>query len=402
MNKQNIAFLIENYVAGGSDKIARDLIDNLKYEKCYLFVNSRNDFSMLLSKPLPKNCELIKYGIKTIPEMGLFANSFKNKNLIVYFGLKFFNLIIRYLLLIVYMFYFYILLKKYPIDVFFSNNGGYPGGECNRMATIASSILKIKNYHIVHNLATAPFFKPYKFIEYFVDWILCQTTTFICVSNQTKECLIKKRYIKSNPIIINNGVKKVSGKVKSFDIDSTNIKFLNIGALGDRKNQLMIIEAMQILKSKGYENIVLYLVGKEEDHGYLKILKEKVKEYRLEDKVFFEGFQEQPYKYYSMCDIFVLSSKVESFALVRVEAMSIGMPVITTDVGDADKQIFMSENGYIVNNHIEMADYMEMYINDISLIKKHSDKGFEIYNHLFTIDKMINKYQDLIEGDNKK
>ena len=80
--KKNISIFIENYVAGGSDKIARDLIDNLEYEKCYLFVNSRNDFSMLLSKPLPKNCELIKYGIKTIPELGLFANSLKNKNTI--------------------------------------------------------------------------------------------------------------------------------------------------------------------------------------------------------------------------------------------------------------------------------------------------------------------------------
>ncbi|MCG3658929.1 glycosyltransferase [Aliarcobacter butzleri] len=397
--KKNISIFIENYVAGGSDKIARDLIDNLEYEKCYLFVNSRNDFSMLLSKPLPKNCELIKYGIKTIPELGLFANSLKNKNLIIYFFLKVFNLIIRYPLLVVYIFYFYSLLRKYPIDIFFSNNGGYPGGECNRVATLVSSILKIKNYHIVHNLATFPFFKPYKYIEYFIDWILSKKTTFICVSNQTKDYLLDKRNIRCTPLVITNGVQKIYNNIKTFNKDYTTIKLLNIGALGERKNQLMLIESINILKSNGYENITLYLVGKEEDEGYLKFLKSKIEEYKLQDKVFFEGFQNNPYKYYDICDIFILSSKVESFALVRVEAMSVGMPIITTDVGDANLQVINNENGYIVYDFNEMVDCIEKYIKDSSLIKSHSIRGFEIYNNFFTIENMIKKYQDLIEGD---
>ena len=58
--KKNIAILIENYIAGGSDKIARDLVDNLKYGQCYLFVNKRNDFSILLAKPLPKKLSIDK------------------------------------------------------------------------------------------------------------------------------------------------------------------------------------------------------------------------------------------------------------------------------------------------------------------------------------------------------
>lgn len=161
----------------------------------------------------------------------------------------------------------------------------------------------------------------------------------------------------------------------------------------------MLIESINILKSNGYENITLYLVGKEEDEGYLKFLKSKIEEYKLQDKVFFEGFQSNPYKYYDICDIFILSSKVESFALVRVEAMSVGMPIITTDVGDANLQVINNENGYIVYDFNEMVDCIEKYIKDSSLIKSHSIRGFEIYNNFFTIENMIKKYQDLIEGD---
>jgi similar to glycosyltransferase len=395
-HKKTIGIFIENYVAGGSDKVARDLVDNLEYKQCYLFVNSRNDFGMILLRPLPKNCQLIKYAIKTMPELGVFANSFKNRDLFIYFFLKIFNLIIRYPLFIIYVFYFYLLFRKYPIDVFFSNNGGYPGGECNRAATIAVSMLKIRNYHIVHNLATSPFFRFYVYIEYFIDWVLSKITIFICVSNQARDYLVNKRYIKCSPMVINNGIKNIYKNIKQFEAQSVDIRLLNIGALGVRKNQLMIINVMNILKTRGHKNIFLYLVGKEEDEGYINILKSKIIEYGLQNNIFFEGFQPDPYKYYNMCDIFVLSSTVESFALVRVEAMSVGMPIVTTDVGDANLQVVSGENGFIVNNLDEMANCIEVYIKDYSLIRKHSINGFEIYNNFFTIDKMINKYQNLI------
>lgn len=79
--------------------------------------------------------------------------------------------------------------------------------------------------------------------------------------------------------------------------------------------------------------------------------------------------------------------------------MSVGMPIITTDVGDANLQVINNENGYIVYDFNEMVDCIEKYIKDSSLIKSHSIRGFEIYNNFFTIENMIKKYQDLIEGD---
>lgn len=395
MRTENIGIFIENYLAGGCDKIARDLIDNLSYNKLYLYVNKGSDLKILLQNDLPNNVELIEYNLISIPKLGMFANNFKEKNKIVYGLLKFFNLMIRYPILVLYIIYFFLLFRKVNIDVFFSNNGGYPGGECNRMASIAFSFLRGRNYHIVHNLATKPFFKLFKFFEYFIDSLIDKNCRFICVSNQTKEVLLKNRYIKQQPIVIYNGIKNhiKQNKKQNHDI----IKLLNIGLLGDRKNQLQIIETVKILKSRGYDCIELYLLGDEEDVGYKDMLVEKAKQYSL-DNIHLKGFCD-PSEYYQACDIFVLSSIVESFALVRVEAMSYEMPVISTNVGDVYLQIENGRNGYIVSNAEEMADALEVYLKNKELILEHGHNGYEIFQNRFTLNKMIEQYQKLIDGE---
>lgn len=393
--KKIIGIFIENYIAGGCDKIARDLIDGLDYKKLYIFVNKDSDLKILMNKELPLNVKLITYKIPSIVKMGSFANTLKSKSIILYVFFKVLNLILRYPLMLFSFIYFIKLFYSYKIDLFFSNNGGYPGGEFNRMASLAYSFIGKKNYHIVHNLATKPFFKLFTPIEKLIDYSLEKRCDFICVSNQTKEYLLKNRNIKKQPIVIYNGVDEyTNSSVKKFN---KKIKLLNIGLLGNRKNQVLIIEALKVLKDKGYSDVELHIIGEEEDIGYKDILINKIEKYKLSN-IFFEGFC-NPYDYYESCDIFVLSSIVESFALVRVEAMSVGMPIITTDVGDAFMQVENDKNGFIIKDAEELAEALEKYIISGELIEKHSKKSIETYRTKFTKDKMITSYKELIERD---
>ncbi len=395
---KTIGIFIENYVAGGSDKIARDLIEGLCYKRAYLFVNKSNDLSMLCAAKFPKNVDFIPYRIITLAELGSFANSFQSKSKLLFLFLKVFNLFIRYPLMLWFIIYFFFLFRKYPIDIFFSNNGGYPGGECNRMATVAAYFICSKNYHIVHNIATNVFLKIFTPFEYAIDVMIDKCSKIICVSGQTKDALLQKRFFKQKPLVINNGVKARNNYIKNFILAKEKLKLLNIGALGVRKNQYFIIEALNILHLKGYD-VELYIVGQEEDVGYTDMLKAKIKQYNLQNNVFFEGFRADPYRYYELCDVFILSSIVESFALVRVEAMSIGMPIVTTDVGDAHIQVNNGINGFIVNTPYAMALAIEKYILNFSLIAEHSKNGYEIYQNYFTDNKMLMQYQALIDKD---
>lgn len=393
MNKNKvIGILIENYVAGGSDKIARNFIDRFNYKKLYLFVNKNNEKYVLSPSTLPDNVELIYYNITTLAELGNFANKMKKFKLF-YLLVKIFNLIMRYPIGLFYIVYFYFIFKKTPMDIFISNNGGYPGGECNRMATIAASFIpNLENFHLVHNIATYPFFKLFVPIEKLIDKVIDKRSKIICVSQETVDALLEKRAISQNPILIYNGVEKK--ELKKNINTSKPLSFINVGALDDRKNQLFILDALSILKQKGFVEFEMFFIGQEGEKGYKDEMLNKIKEYDLINNVHFKGFDD-PYKYYPHCDIFLLSSKVESFALVRVEAMSVGMPIITTNVGDASLQV--SDNGFIVDNPDEMALALEKYFLNTNLIKEHSIKSHEIFEKNFTMEKMITSYEKVLE-----
>lgn len=57
-----------------------------------------------------------------------------------------------------------------------------------------------------------------------------------------------------------------------------------------------------------------------------------LKENDLEDSFSFLGYQTNPYKYVSRCDVFVCASVAEGFSTAATEALIVGTPVVTTPV----------------------------------------------------------------------
>lgn len=84
------------------------------------------------------------------------------------------------------------------------------------------------------------------------------------------------------------------------------------------------------------------------------ILKAKTKELNLQDKVSFVGFltKEQVKDYMKKANIFVLPSDVETFGVVVIEAMAMGLPVVATASGGPE-DIVTKETGIIVERNSE-------------------------------------------------
>lgn len=76
-------------------------------------------------------------------------------------------------------------------------------------------------------------------------------------------------------------------------------------------------------------NIHTYVLGigpdREKIENYLK-------ENNIQDSFTFLGYQTNPYKYVSKCDLFVCSSVAEGFSTAATEALIVGTPVVTTPV----------------------------------------------------------------------
>lgn len=397
-HNKTLILLVENYYSGGSDKVAKILYENLDCQSIKLFINRGNDTKVLLSGNMNKNVEIHYYNLVTIAELGTFANKTK-PFLPVYVLLKFFNLLIRYPLLVFSVIYFYFKFKPLNADLFVANNGGYPGGEYCRTSTIAASLLKMKCFHIVHSMATPIFFKPFTIVENFIDRLIDKKSKIITVSLDVKSKLKNIRNIKQDIKVIDNGIEK--NQQKKY-LNSNNLKLLNVGSLYSLKNQLFLLDVMKRLNEMGFNNVELHLIGKEEEKGYLDKIRSLAKKYNLEDKLHIHGFC-NPYEFYYECDILVHSSRVEGFPMVTLEAMSVGLPIVSTKVGGIAKQIKDGLNGFVIeqNDFNTFSKKIEFFIENRNEIKKFGNESYKLFNRSFTIDSMVKCYNNIIFGEKK-
>ena len=128
--------------------------------------------------------------------------------------------------------------------------------------------------------------------------------------------------------------KKVRNKL---GIKDTKIVFTFVGRLCNDKGIDKFIQAMQLLKNrKDIEYIVVgnNFFGTSSEDTYIKKLKKLAK--GLENKIHFTGYidNKKLYKIYSVSDVVVIPTQVEeTFSVVALEAMTMGLPVIASVSG---------------------------------------------------------------------
>lgn len=103
-----------------------------------------------------------------------------------------------------------------------------------------------------------------------------------------------------------------------------------VGRLSNRQKRVdVLLDAVALLRrTGGAVPFKVILVGDGEDRDFLEC---RAKALGLQDQVYFLGYKANPYKYYALSDLFVLTSDVEGFGNVIIEAMACGLPVISTD-----------------------------------------------------------------------
>lgn len=110
---------------------------------------------------------------------------------------------------------------------------------------------------------------------------------------------------------------------------------VTMGRLTYQKGQWNLIYAIKDIVVQ-YPKVRLYILG----DGELKNeLEELVKKLELEEHVFFLGFISNAHKFLRQCDLFVLTSLFEGLGNVLLEAMALGLPVISTDCKSGPREI---------------------------------------------------------------
>ena len=134
--------------------------------------------------------------------------------------------------------------------------------------------------------------------------------------------------------------------------DDGAIKLVAVGSLKESKGFGRLLRIVKKLKIDF--SIRLYILG-------IGPLRQELEEYvvanHLQNEVVFLGYQTNPYKYVSKCDLFVCSSFAEGFSTAVTESLIVGTPVCTVEVSGM-KELLGNNNEYgVVTENTEEALY---------------------------------------------
>lgn len=141
------------------------------------------------------------------------------------------------------------------------------------------------------------------------------------------------------------------------------IKLLSVGRYCFAKNFDNIPEIC-----KKIPNAKWYIIGYGTDEN---IIKNKIHEFNMEDRVILLGKKENPYPYFKKCDFYVQPSRYEGNAVTVNEALILGKKVIISNYSTSSCQIDNGINGIIVpQDNDGCAQAITDYINNTDLQKR--------------------------------
>lgn len=168
---------------------------------------------------------------------------------------------------------------------------------------------------------------------------------------------------------------------------------LFVGRLCYYKGVEYLIEAMAHVDAN------LVIIG---DGELRSELEERTVELSIAHRVFFLGrcSDDELRVWYRLCDLFVLPSvePSEAFALVQVEAMAAGKPVINTNLPSGVPFVSLhGKTGLTVEprNSSQLADAINRILSDEDLAREFSINARERVLELFTVDRMLDSIYSL-------
>lgn len=208
------------------------------------------------------------------------------------------------------------------------------------------------------------------------------TDVFVKMYPSLKEKIILVENIRA-PKFIN----KMANEECEDMVDSDDIKLLTVGRLCYPKAIDNAIKAMKVLRDKSINNVKWYVIGYGPDEA---MLKELIKENKLEDRFFLLGKKTNPYPYMKKCDIYIQPSRYEGKAVTVLEAQMLGKPVLITNYPTAKSQLKHNVDGYITDLSVNgIAKGIEKLINDVNLRRKleRNTKEFD-YSNVEELEKL--------------
>jgi glycosyltransferase involved in cell wall biosynthesis len=231
----------------------------------------------------------------------------------------------------------------------------------------------------------------YIFIEKFMSFL---TSKIICVSTGEHELALKSNVSSSSKLImIPNGIDNCVFQpniskfswLKSHGLSGEEKVVGFLGRLAEQKNPFVLLRAIEHITQNDY--VVIYIGG-----GPLEgVLRSKVSEMGLENKVIVLGERKNAREYLAYCDILVCPSLWEGLPYSLLESLVQGVPIVASDIPGIRELVIDKYSGLLFqpNDHVQLAYLIDQLLGYQDLRIGLTANGFELVTEKYGVEKMI-------------
>ena len=406
-----ICFFTENYYKGGLDTFLINLFNTWPdpKDKLVLICNGSHPGLKFIIRKTNRPLEINKYYRIFTSAFANGISTFKWRPLsFIFILIKFLFKFIQYpILLPWYVFTLMFFFRRTNFDRLMVVNGGYPASLLCRTAVIGWRLagkrpLAIMNFH--NSTKSPPWY--FSFFEGSIDKMVIRSSSHII--SVSKKCLgsLYSRNAFSNCkklSYIYNGIEDPMRLLEDISIKvknnlPTNRYCLMLATYEARKGHKYILQAFQkVIKDFPDVHLRIYGYGRPKEKKYVE---SEIVKLNLQKNVLLGDFIEDTTLLIARASVLVVPSQAyESFGLSIIEAMALGVPLVTTDVGGIPEVLKNSNAGYVCskNNSLEFAHAIKKILSNSILASTLGQNGRIAFENRFIATKMTQQYFHLIK-----
>lgn len=221
----------------------------------------------------------------------------------------------------------------------------------------------------------------------------------VCVSKYVHDDFLQLLDFKKPCRVLYNTVESekilADSKAEASELmDNGKIRLVAVGTLKKSKGYIRLLQIIKRLLDEHYP-VQLYILG-------IGPMQQEIEEYICQNELCNEvsllGYQTNPYKYVSKCDLLVCASFAEGFSTAVTEALIVGTPVCTVDVSGM-KELLGEHNEYgMVTENDSEALYqgMKMLLDDSELLTYYQHQA-QIRGTFFSTKETVNAVEQMLE-----
>lgn len=210
---------------------------------------------------------------------------------------------------------------------------------------------------------------------------------YICVSNGEKKMAINRHFSNNNnTLVIYNGIEDPHHAVRIGQRKPVN--FVSLSRFDYQKNMDSMYKIAKAFKDD--DRLTFTWVGDGEDKDRLE---KSAKKENL--KITFIGFSTTPSIYLEKADWYISTSRFEGLPYGLIEAASVGLPILASDVKGNNEVVEDKVSGFLFKEEDQAIDLIKEILDGKYNYNQLSLHAIDFFHENFTEDKMIEKLIEL-------